>query len=75
VAPGPVWTGAENLARAGIRFPDRPARSQALYRLRYPANDQSSVAAKSILSISILLHAELIYDIVLHSLKAGGKSW
>ena len=29
-APGPVWTGAENLAR--------PARSQSLYRLRYPAH-------------------------------------
>jgi len=26
-APGPVWTGAENLAPTGIRFPDRPARS------------------------------------------------
>jgi len=36
-APGPVWTGAENLAPTGIRSPDRPARSQSLYRLRYPA--------------------------------------
>jgi len=35
--PGSVWTGAENLAPTGIRFPDRPARSQSLYRLRYPA--------------------------------------
>jgi len=35
--PGPVWTGAENLAPTGIRSPDRPARSQSLYRLRYPA--------------------------------------
>ena len=26
-APGPVWTGAENLALTGIRSPDRPARS------------------------------------------------
>ena len=26
-APGPVWTGAENLAVTGIRSPDRPARS------------------------------------------------
>jgi hypothetical protein len=26
-APGPVWTGAENLAPIGIRSPDRPARS------------------------------------------------
>ena len=25
--PGPVWTGAENLAPAGIRSPDRAARS------------------------------------------------
>ena len=37
-APGPVWTGAENLAPTGIRSPDRPARSQSLYRLRYPVH-------------------------------------
>jgi hypothetical protein len=30
-APGPVWTGAENLSPTGIRSPDRPARSQSLY--------------------------------------------
>jgi len=34
-APGPVWTGAENLAPTGIRSPDRPARSESLYRRRY----------------------------------------
>ena len=33
-ASGPVWTGA---APTGIRSPDRPARRQSLYRLRYPA--------------------------------------
>ena len=38
-APGPVWTGAENLAPTGIRSPDRPARSQSLYRLRYPVQE------------------------------------
>ena len=37
-APGPVWTGAENLDPTEIRSPDRPARSQSLYRLRYPAH-------------------------------------
>jgi hypothetical protein len=37
VGPRAVWTGAENLAPTGIRSPDRPARSQSLYRLRYPA--------------------------------------
>ena len=35
-ASGPVWTGAENLAPTGIRSPERPARRQSLYRLRYP---------------------------------------
>jgi hypothetical protein len=39
--PGPVWTGAENLASTRIRSPDRPARSQSLYRLSYRAPDTS----------------------------------
>jgi hypothetical protein len=33
-APGSVWACAKNLAPTGIRSPDRPARSQSLYRLR-----------------------------------------
>ena len=37
-APGPLWAGAENLAPTGIRYPDRPARSESLYRLRYPGS-------------------------------------
>jgi hypothetical protein len=36
LVPGPVWTGAENLASTGIRSQDRPARSESLYRLSYP---------------------------------------
>jgi hypothetical protein len=36
-APGPVWTCAKILAPTGIRSPDRPARSQSLYRLSYPS--------------------------------------
>jgi len=36
-APGPVWAGAGNLASTGIQSPDRLARGQSLYRLRYPA--------------------------------------
>jgi hypothetical protein len=34
-APGSVWTGAENTASTGIRFPNRPVRSKSLYRLSY----------------------------------------
>jgi hypothetical protein len=33
---GEVWTGAENFVSTGIRSPDRPARSESLYRLSYP---------------------------------------
>jgi len=38
-APRTVWTGAENLVPIGIQSPDRPARSQSLYRLSYPAHE------------------------------------
>jgi hypothetical protein len=31
----PVWTCAKNLTPTGIHAPDRPARSQSLYRLSY----------------------------------------
>jgi hypothetical protein len=36
LAGGPVWTGVKILAHTGIRSPNRPARSESLYRLRYP---------------------------------------
>jgi hypothetical protein len=36
-APRWVWTSAANLATpTGIRSPDRPARTESLYRLSYP---------------------------------------
>jgi len=35
VGPRAEWTGVENLAPTAIRFPDRPARSESVYRLRY----------------------------------------
>jgi hypothetical protein len=34
--PGPVWTGAEILAPAGVRSLYRPARRESLYLLSYP---------------------------------------
>jgi hypothetical protein len=39
-ASEPVWTGEENLAPTGIRSPDRPARSESLYRLTYPGSSE-----------------------------------
>ena len=41
-APGPVWTGAENLAPTGIRSPDRPARYDrpiASYKVSSPQSE------------------------------------
>jgi hypothetical protein len=31
----PNWKGGENVAHTGVRSPDRPARSESLYRLSY----------------------------------------
>jgi len=36
-ATGPVWTGGKSRFHRDS-IPDRPARSQSLYRLNYPAN-------------------------------------
>ena len=60
VGPGPVWTGAENLAPTGIRFLDRPARSQSLHRARYPAH------ATQILVIKWASPTSDIFDILLN---------
>jgi hypothetical protein len=45
-APETVWTNAENLATTGIRSPDRPARSQSLYRLSYQAHLSKELQVK-----------------------------
>jgi len=37
-APGPVWMGGKSRSHRDS-IPDRPARSQSLYRMRYPAHD------------------------------------
>ena len=43
-APGPVWTGGKSrLHRDSI--PDRPARSQSLYRLSYPTHTCHNIHA------------------------------
>jgi hypothetical protein len=41
-APGPVWTGAENIASIGIRSPDRPAQGKSVCRLPYTGPHNTS---------------------------------
>jgi hypothetical protein len=45
-APGSFWTGTKNIAPTGIPSPDRPTRSQSLYRLSYPAHEYVRSGAK-----------------------------
>ena len=42
VGLGSNWAGAENLPRNGFRIPDRPARSELLYRLSYCGRPNTS---------------------------------
>jgi hypothetical protein len=46
-SPGPVWIGVENFDPTGIRSLDRPARSQSLYRLHYPAHIHNNAVYKT----------------------------
>jgi hypothetical protein len=49
-APGPVWTGGKSRP-TGIRSPDRPARSQSLYRLSYLAHNVPIIYANFIITV------------------------
>jgi len=66
LAPGPVWTGAENLAPTGIGYPDRPARSQSLYRLRYAAHGKAVIFTYSeCLSVALVIrHAKRVRHVI-----------
>ena len=65
-APGPVWTGAENLASTRIRSPDRAARSQSLYRLSYPAHQKMNIACLKCI-LHIFPHLKIVWIIPLLS--------
>ena len=55
-APGPVWTGEKSRPHR-YSIPDRPARSQSLYRLSYRAQIYNSVASNIPNSKRTLIHA------------------
>jgi len=66
-APGPVWTGAENLAPTGIWSLDHPALSQSLYRLSYPAHDHEDKG-------TIILHNVMTYSTNVSNITKGASS-
>ena len=56
-AQGPVWASAENLAPTGIWSPDRPARSESLYRLGQ--GDPQNV----VLDLIVLVHIKMTWSL------------
>ena len=59
--------GAENLAANETRSPDRPARSESLYRLSYPGPESRSQFTPMIInnkSVSVLLHVQKIHRLL-----------
>jgi hypothetical protein len=60
VAPGPVWTCTKNLAPTGIISPDRPVRSQSLYRLSYPAHMELYGRGQILNTSSVLVCSDFV---------------
>jgi len=74
-APGPVWTGAENLTPTGNRSPDRPTHNQSLYRLRYPTHQRIRIC--QILEHSATCISSVVtFDVSKYVVAGGGMlSW
>ena len=60
VAQGPVWTGAENLIPNGFRSPDRPARSESLYRLRHTGSRNNEIEYIFLISRIIYMRSRFL---------------
>jgi hypothetical protein len=60
-AVGPVWTGVENHAQTGICFPESPARSKSLHRLRSPDPQLLCVCHYSNYASSVTTNAHTDY--------------
>jgi hypothetical protein len=55
-APGPVWTGVENLAPTRNQSPDRPVCSESLYQLRCPGGEEKTSVKKLFLTTAGTVH-------------------
>jgi hypothetical protein len=76
VGPGPVWTGEGNLTPTGIRSPDRPARSQSLYRLSHcgPHQDRGEGTVFSVLSVTVSVDPPVSPAVCMQCLTAGSAA-
>ena len=72
-APGPVWTGGKSRPHRDS-IPDRPARSQSLYRLSYPAHTHTHTHTLS-LSLSLSLSFMFTWRKLLNTETSRSKFW
>ena len=68
-APGPVWMGRISCTHRDL-IPDRPARSQSLYRLSYPAH---TLFQETLIIYLFYMHSIIIYGIFLDNLPSSIK--
>ena len=77
-APGPVWTGGISRPHRDS-IPNRPARSQLLYRLSYPAHIWSSANSKTenLLKLTSTTTCALVSTSMVNpwAAAAGGPLW
>jgi hypothetical protein len=69
--PGPVWTGAENLAPTGTRASDRSTRSKSLYRLSYPGPHGSGSIVGIWVSLSLVINSSQVQVIPCNTAAAS----
>jgi len=72
-APGPVWTGGKSLTHRDS-IPDRPARSQSLYRLSYTAHTWLD-RDRLLYRLSYTAHTWLDRDRLLYRLSYTAHTW
>jgi len=68
-APGPVWTDGKSCPHRDW-IPDRPAPSQSLYRLSYPAQKRELLRYLKLLSLSSMERHEQIKTAFVKKLRA-----
>jgi hypothetical protein len=68
--PGTVWTGAENFALSEIRSPNRPARSESLYRLSYIGMDFKGKTSDALNRIHMVHERTRVNTVMVRSMNS-----
>jgi hypothetical protein len=73
-APGTLRAGMEYLASNGSRTPDRPDRSDSLYRLRYPGPLRTQTWHILCNLLSVTINEENENNVIIYGLRSRSSS-